>query len=497
MLLAAAVRLPGLRSNPGWYTDEGSFLNVATNLANGKWQYFALGDSLLLLGRPPLFVYLLRVLIALAGPDILVLRGLAATCGIASVGLLYGVSRSMFGARHAFFAGAMLAILPGAVSYGRIGFTYNLLAPLALAALFALWRFAESRRQIWLWSGAVLAGVSLATDYQGLVVLCLALVTAAVRRPRSLPTVAVLGLLPLGVCLAPLVFRVPAATWHDLTYTYSRAGGGFPLQFAWFFVRLGNLVQQDGWFALGMVGLLLLPSGAGRTLTLAAVVLSLAGLLRAIDPVGQGSYHLIPLYPLLSIGLGAVVQRGIAASFAWFNEDVLGGLRMWPRWIRAVASLISSLGTAVLVVAPFAWMLIVDVVGLRSEMVTSLQFGRSSPWAVEGMVRALNPQLQPDDMVLASPQVAWMIPAHVIDIQQVVACEGERAHALPEIERARFLYPCDVGSLHFVVQDDLIRSWAAQVMPEAARIVDLTSQWPLVFHVGEFSVYRNPAAPSP
>ena len=74
--LAVFLRFSNLRTNPGWYSDEGAFINVAENLSQGKWQYFALQGSPLLVGRPPLFFVVLAGAFKLFGVDILVLRGL-------------------------------------------------------------------------------------------------------------------------------------------------------------------------------------------------------------------------------------------------------------------------------------------------------------------------------------------------------------------------------------------------------------------------------------
>jgi hypothetical protein len=46
--LAAYLRLANLPDNPGWFTDEGTHLNIAQHLAQGEVRYFALNQSTLL-----------------------------------------------------------------------------------------------------------------------------------------------------------------------------------------------------------------------------------------------------------------------------------------------------------------------------------------------------------------------------------------------------------------------------------------------------------------
>jgi hypothetical protein len=57
--VAAYFRFVQLRANPGWYSDEGVFINYAENLAQGRWQMFALANSPMLIQRPPLFLFVL------------------------------------------------------------------------------------------------------------------------------------------------------------------------------------------------------------------------------------------------------------------------------------------------------------------------------------------------------------------------------------------------------------------------------------------------------
>ncbi len=47
LALAAYLRLAYNADNPGWYTDEGTHLAIAQNLAQGRVQYLAVKDSTL------------------------------------------------------------------------------------------------------------------------------------------------------------------------------------------------------------------------------------------------------------------------------------------------------------------------------------------------------------------------------------------------------------------------------------------------------------------
>ncbi len=51
LALAAYLRLVNLADNPGWYTDEGTHLDIAQNLLEGRAQYLAVSQPTLLFAK--------------------------------------------------------------------------------------------------------------------------------------------------------------------------------------------------------------------------------------------------------------------------------------------------------------------------------------------------------------------------------------------------------------------------------------------------------------
>ena len=143
---AAYLRLRRLRTVPGWYPDEGSWIAVSSDLLKGDSAYLAFGSSSFIAGRPPLFHLLLAGLFHLTGADILWARLLTVTLGLLTLLLLYFVANRMCGRGVALLGAAFYVVYPGAVVYNRLALTYNLLAPLYLLVLYGLWRAADDRR---------------------------------------------------------------------------------------------------------------------------------------------------------------------------------------------------------------------------------------------------------------------------------------------------------------------------------------------------------------
>ena len=124
LMLAAYLRLANLAANPGWYTDEGTHLDLARNLIAGRVQYLAVDQSLLIFSRLPLFENLLAVWLRVFGVSMLALRAFTASLGVLTVAVLWGVGRRMSGERGlALLAALLLAIYPSAVLYSRFCFS--------------------------------------------------------------------------------------------------------------------------------------------------------------------------------------------------------------------------------------------------------------------------------------------------------------------------------------------------------------------------------------
>ncbi len=207
--LAAYLRLYNGGENPGWYSDEGTIINIAANLAEGRDQYFAIDQSMLLVARLPVFPYLLSGLFRRFGVDIGVLRAFTGSLGVLSVALLYAAVRrgaGKAGAPLALLAAGLLAIYPQAVLYNRLGFNYNLLTPLNLLILFGALDYLVAGRPRGVGIMAAALGIGLVSNLTMLTVLPPVLIIILARRPRDLLWSLPLMLAPLGLYAGLMIY---------------------------------------------------------------------------------------------------------------------------------------------------------------------------------------------------------------------------------------------------------------------------------------------------
>ena len=184
---AAAIyfRFANLRLYPGWYSDEGNQIDLAENWMQGKWQnYGVIGAPYS--QRPPLYMYTISAAMDLFGVDISVSRGVSAAANLICLGLAGWIAWKAIGRKEGLLTLWVAAMAPWIVIFGRLGLTYNLMAPFFLMSLIAIWFYFRKPSIGWLVAASTAAALAFSTDYLG--ILCGVTIGLAllVKRPRAL-----------------------------------------------------------------------------------------------------------------------------------------------------------------------------------------------------------------------------------------------------------------------------------------------------------------------
>ncbi|HPH95609.1 MAG TPA: glycosyltransferase family 39 protein [Anaerolineaceae bacterium] len=489
LLLAAFLRFANLRTSPGWFTDEGDFIVLGQHLLEGRWQIFAIQDAPLLIQRPPLFLYLLTFAFRLLGPDIWTLRALCAACGLVSVALLYAAAVSSLGPAKALAAAALLAIFPWAAANSRLGFTYNLSAPLVLLALLGSLKLSQPSGKTWLVVSCLAAGASLATDFLGITaVLALSLILL-IEKPRwFLPGLGLMLTLPC-LLLAPILLSNPAQAWSDLHFIQAYKASAPPfIQAVNLIINSGEWVRRESWLVLGLAGLFMLPAGPLRRNSILFFLSLLLPVLAFYTPAGYGLHYLIPIFPLAALGIACFFWRTLPAFAAWAAE-----IFPWRRLTRLAAVLASLLACF-----PLLWMLLNDIslaVWNKDTFFTGSEFLYLAPPAdYEAAANYVSAHAARSDLVIASPQIIWAVQTDRKSTWSIsLTCDGADAGLVPEGLVERIAYPCQSQDARYIILDALAREFNANFLPGLRPLItQVEDEWQQVFSVGNVEVYANP-----
>lgn len=334
ILLAAALRLPGLADQSLW-SDE------IYSVESARWPVgilLSVQD-----GHPPLYGLALKALDALNPADSNG-RLISAIAGLATVGAMLALGCAIADARTAVLAALLLAIAPLHVWYSREGRMYALVA---LCSTAGSWLFVRVLRGggIGTWCGyALVSAVGLFTHYlYGAVILAQAAFVAverfsdrmALRRITvvytALCVIGALALTIVGEEAIGFTGRQRGFQWLGVPYTAYTFVGGFglgpPVEFLHRQHSLTAAVATF-WPAMIAVGLV------GAALALPAV--------RAVPSLGVWGVYLTMwlLVPAVFVFGGAWLKDGaynvryLLSTFPAFVLLAAAGLARAPRWYR-------------------------------------------------------------------------------------------------------------------------------------------------------------------
>src|SRR5438067_3033767 len=206
-----------------------------------------------------------------------------------------------------------------------------------------------------------------------------------------------------------------------------------------------------------MAGLALIPCRSTRRLVLGLLGAMLLVILKVRDP-NPLFRTAEPLLPLVCLGLGIVGATAGAGL-----DRVAGRLKR----VREAGSRPKTLAALLVVLASVA-AAGYDARAATTHIQTRIEglLPRSTSDA-QAMAGWLNARLHPDDVVLAMPQVSWLLHARTAELLQAVAITGRASAFYPAgIPRRRWVYDVHLAAARFPIVDAFTRSWIAWTSAE-------------------------------
>jgi 4-amino-4-deoxy-L-arabinose transferase-like glycosyltransferase len=174
LALGALARIPPLVANR-FHPDEALYSDWALRIAD--WQDVMLNG--VPVDKPPLFVYILAVTFNIFGPTEAAARLPSLLAGVASIALVYGLGRQLYGTASGLVAAALMAASPYNILFSATTLTDPLMVALVLGSCWA----ASAGRPGW---GGALLGLAAATKQQALFFLPLVVALAAMHAKGKL-----------------------------------------------------------------------------------------------------------------------------------------------------------------------------------------------------------------------------------------------------------------------------------------------------------------------
>ena len=497
LILSAALRLVGLRDYPHWYSDELFNLKVIQDLLQGEMRVRALTWT----GFSPFHPYPLgyhavgAVFCFMLGDDIWTLRLMCGLIGVATTFFVFLSGRAIYDDRAGLLAAVAYAIHPKIVLFTRWAFPQNLSPLFVTAAVWAGLRYYQSPQRNWLIAFSLLVGGSFISIYWAAPLGLFLLGVVFTRNRRHLAAAIGLSLAPLFVqFLIALAVHGSDAVFYDISRLIAlriaeadAPAGGVLDSIRRALDGYWSLFFKDQFFVFGILGLLFLPV-RWHTAALVTVLglLSLSPVMQRGKLVADFFYSTVFFVPIALMGFGAFFSGLL--HYAGNIKDV----------VRRNCMRFATLGLTLCVLG-FGWFLLLRQTvaldtGRWSTRLDTLGFTVSRHEDLEAAARYINHRTGPEDLVIATPNLPWLIQAQCTGVHQFASrLPGSTIWYPKDIPDSRYLYELDIERTRFLVVDNLTLMFYITVRNCDEVLYRIHKErWPLVEQFGEFLIYSNP-----
>ncbi len=196
------------------------------------------------------------------------------------------------------------------------------------------------------------------------------------------------------------------------------------------------------------------------------------------------------------------------ASRRWWRVFRGGMLALYKSWgwrppntiLRRLSdelvTLVAALAIFLMVVTPISFVILESSIQVNTQIHSPIDIVTVNVNDAVKIGDYINSSVKPDDLVIASPALAWMFRCNVAEFQQTLAASGlESLNYQIAIPPDRFSYPVELSYARFVVVDPIWRNWAIKEIPGMKKLYSDIEAWPKTMTVGEIDVYENPKYP--
>lgn len=488
LILAAFLRLYNLEITPGWWPDEGVYLNIAGNLAHGKTQMFAFTYPFV--PHPPLFFIVVIPFIKIFGYKILAVRLVSALAGIGIIYVMYLIGKVMNRSITGLIAAFLATILPEMLILSRIGITYHLLILFFALGLYFLICYIYQKKVKYFYYAWAVSGLAVVTSYMGIVLpIFLFLYSVYVFFTKKLKWK--IFLTSIGIFLVPIILYIG---WgyvfqydsfiHDIKYMLSRTTE--EKKSFWEFIKI--LVDKNYLFVIGGVGLFFLP---------------------------QKIRWWIILFFLLIIGFEYKTRYG----FVWFSTTYLFffclGIAAITEKIGDLIFLIPNQANLKIKTIIKTLVILIILTVISGKYLTGdIKMVKNGQWFdgkfygkeekvfspqdlnnLQTIINYINSQTSIDDTVLASAHILWLLTAKPTDPILSYTYENKATINFPDDmqKTGRFVYDPSYKKAKYLIDDKFMKNWfMGQPGIKEGVLNDIYDNWPVVLEKGEFKIYENP-----
>lgn len=505
ILVTLLIRAYNIETIPTWNWDEGVNLNIASNLADGKSQQFALKYTWV--PHPPLYFLVLTPILKVSETSlntIIALRLLSIAYSIGTVLLIYLIGRQIKDEKTGLTAALFYSLYPAAVFWNRMGLAHNQLMLLAVLTLYALLKHQDSGNTRFLYLACLTAFLCFITEYAGAAFIAALLIYIHVHYRGELKRVLLVSTVLLFAYLTLMIFLYGMWFIQDLWFNFGRVNlvalilalvligvlivnqqklknilewlhfemdkvGVNVFLFYMPLTSLALLIPPSDetlldainyFWVVGVIGFLFIEKEEKRDVTW-MFYFSYLGVLAAYD---RADHMVLPLYPLLSIGAAIFLLK------LFYSRD-------------RIFSFMQGKANPLLITATALILIFYPIVVLAYQDIDGFILGhnfRAMPIAeAEKLNNFINGRTKPGDVVLTQSYFSQGVKCKTTILLHAVSYDGKPIAYYPILSPERFAYNTSIRSVRYAVLpkgvvEELNQSGYGEAAGELSR-------WPVLY----------------
>ena len=287
----------------------------------------------------------------------------------------------------------------------------------------------------------------------------------------------------------------------DLQFILSRTNNNLGKQIIFLFINIYELITNDKWIIFGLLGFFLYQNKSFGFYSFFFFLTSFIYSARHAPMTGLSYYYFIPYFSLIIIGISGFFTfffEKIRNSVEEFFNQIINKYEPWlfkknnPKSIGYVERLLSAVLLSIFIAPTLIFSLHQTIQDLINEFPTPMSSFMVDYSEAKVAAEFVNHQVNSDDLVVASPAIAWMIETNRVDFQIPIIYEGNPSIHLPaNIPADRFSYNSDYRSAKFVIVDNIWTDYAIHDNIYIREMFEDIEKWPLVWFGDQVRVYMN------
>jgi hypothetical protein len=293
----------------------------------------------------------------------------------------------------------------------------------------------------------------------------------------------------------------PEAFLFDFRFSFSRVDNvPFFAQFIILLNNILNLILKDNWIVFGLLGFFVMPNRKFGVFLFFFVLFPILLLGRVASISGISFYYFIPFFSFIVIGISGftifffrTITISLENIIIQFLEKIKFLVRHFNIKVKLQISRIMSAFILAIFISPLTIFIIFqDYSQSVNYWNTDLEPIMVNPYDAKKAMEFINHNVINEDLVIASPALAWMVLAKKIDFQISLAYLRKPTMHLPaDIPYDRFTYNSDYKKAKYVIIDNIWTNWAIHNNLEFQIMINDIQKWPLVWNSGQICIYQN------